>query len=274
MKKRIEVIASVESFNNLSTFKDLEEMNETVRTYKDMLCTSIKRADVRSRLIALLELLKRHSCKQLGVSYMNKNTIAAKLEVSYKTVQRLMKKLEDLKVIKQVPMKRSKDMLQTSNAIVIEPIEEMSDKTPIEKSKKCPAIKTTNPSLKQNINNKRNTACTLTSKVANSFSKANFVPHWVPEQFADLVSCFYNESSTISEMWKVVKQCNRVINYMTEERAFTPQQELTVGLKAVKELVMKVKQKAKIDNLFGYFNGIVNNVMDKLYFDSEFIGDQ
>jgi len=61
---------------------------------------------------------------------MCKNTIADKLEVSYKTVQRLVKKLEELGIIRQVPMKRKKDMLQTANAIIIVPTvkDDMSDK--------------------------------------------------------------------------------------------------------------------------------------------------
>lgn len=88
MKKRIDVIANEKSYNNLSTFTDIEELNKTVRVYRDTIRGGIKRVDVQSRLITLLELLKRYSCKQIGVSYMCKNTIASKLEVSYKTVQR------------------------------------------------------------------------------------------------------------------------------------------------------------------------------------------
>ncbi len=72
MKKRIDVIESEELFNNLSRFNELEEMNKTVRGYKDTIVVSVKRVDVQARLISLLELLKRHSCKQLGVSYMCK----------------------------------------------------------------------------------------------------------------------------------------------------------------------------------------------------------
>lgn len=155
MKKRIDVIANEESYNNLSSFTDIEELNKTVRVYRDIIRVDIKRSDVQTRLIALLELLKRHSCKQIGVSYMSKNTIADKLEVSYKTVQRLMKKLEDLGMIRQVPMKRKKDMMQTANAIIIQPVkDDMSGKPPVKKSKKCPAIKTTTYFLKQNIKNK------------------------------------------------------------------------------------------------------------------------
>ncbi|MEK4201137.1 helix-turn-helix domain-containing protein [Cytobacillus sp. FSL K6-0265] len=266
MKNRIDVIAQEESYNNLSSFNDIELMNKTVRKYRDVITASIKRVDVRSRLIALLEILKRHSCKQIGVSYMCKNTIAAKLEVSYKTVQRLMKKLVDLGMIRQVEMKRKKDMLQTANAVIILPIkEEVTNKQPAKKSKKCPTIKTNSSSLKQNINNtKRNKSVKLSS--------ANFIAHWVPKSFAELTSYFYSEAKAIEEFWKVVKQCNRVVDHMNGLRAFTEEQELEIGVQSFKEFVMKIKSGAKmIKGEFAYFNGIVNNLMDKLYFDDAFM---
>ncbi|MGH1232786.1 helix-turn-helix domain-containing protein, partial [Bacillus toyonensis] len=151
-KKRINVVAQEESYQNLSTFTDVEELNKVVRTYRDIIRTSVKRADVQARLITLLEILKRHSCKYVGVSFLCKNRIAKKMEVSYKTVQRLMKRLVDLGIIKQVAMKRTKDMLQTSNAIIIQPIvEEVSNKVDIKSPTKCPTIKTKPVSLKQNI---------------------------------------------------------------------------------------------------------------------------
>ncbi|MDC2863802.1 helix-turn-helix domain-containing protein [Bacillus sp. BP-3] len=275
MKTRIDVIASEESFHNLSTFKEIEELNKTIRAYRDIICMSVKRADVQSRLIALLEILKRHSCKYVGVSFLCKNSIADKLEVSYKTVQRLMKKLVDLGMIKQIEMKRKSDMLQTANAIVINPIvEEVSDKVAAEKSKKCPTNKTTTTSLKQNIKdiNKRNSNDNSNTPEDN-IQQADFVAHWVPERFVSLASCFYTKSKTIQELWKVVRQCNRVINYTTGDKAFNKDQELAIGMKAIKEFVMKIKAGVKMKNgKFAYFNGIVNNLMDKFYFDKEFMG--
>ncbi|MEH7216454.1 helix-turn-helix domain-containing protein [Bacillus toyonensis] len=274
-RKRIEVIASEESFNNLSTFKEVEELNKTVRAYRDTLRMSIKRTDVQSKLITLLEILKRHSCKYVGVSFLCKNRIAAKMEVSYKTVQRLMKKLVDLDMIKQVAMKRTKDMLQTSNAIIIQPIvKEVSDKVDTKSPTKCPTIKTTPISLKQNIKdiNKRNSNENITTPEEN-IKEADFVAHWVPERFVSLVSSFYSESKTIQELWKVVKQCNKVTNFSTGDKAFDKDQELNIGLKAIKEFVMKIKSGAKMNKgKFAYFNGIVNNLMDKFYFDKEFMG--
>ncbi|CCW08229.1 hypothetical protein [Bacillus sp. GeD10] len=274
MKKRIDVIATKESFHNLSSFKDVEELNKTIRTYRDNIRMSIKRTDVQSKLITLLEILKRHSCKYVGVSFLCKNSISDMMEVSYKTVQRLMKKLVDLEMIKQVAMKRKKDMLQTSNAIIIQPIvEEVSNKEDAKSPTKCPTIKTKPVSLKQNIKdiNKRNSNENSNTPEEN-IEQANFVAHWVPERFVSLVSSFYSESKTIQELWKVVRQCNKTINFSTGDKAFDKDQELTIGLKAIKEFVMKIKSGAKMKKgKFAYFNGIVNNLMDKFYFDKEFM---
>ncbi|MED2982457.1 helix-turn-helix domain-containing protein [Bacillus thuringiensis] len=274
-KKRIDVIATKESFHNLSSFKDVEELNKTIRAYRDTIRMSIKRTDVQSKLITLLEILKRHSCKYVGVSFLCKNSIADMMEVSYKTVQRLMKKLVDLNMIKQIAMKRKKDMLQTSNAIIIQPIvEEVSNKVDTKSSTNCPTIKTKPVSLKQNIKdiNKRNSNKNSNTPEEN-IEQADFVAHWVPERFVSLVSSFYSESKTIQELWKVVRQCNKVTNFSTGDKAFTKDQELTIGLNAIKEFVMKIKAGTKMNKgKFAYFNGIVNNLMDKFYFDKKFMG--
>ncbi|PFB12699.1 cytosolic protein [Bacillus cereus] len=274
MKTRIDVIATKESFHNLSSFKEVEELNKTVRAYRDTIRMSIKRTDVQSKLITLLEILKRHSCKYVGVSFLCKNRIAEKMEVSYKTVQRLMKKLVDLEMVKQVAMKRTKDMLQTSNAVIIQPIvEEVSNKVDTKSPTKCPTIKTTPVSLKQNIKdkNKRNSNENSNTPEKN-IEQADFVAHWVPLRFVSLTSSFYSESKTIQELWKVVRQCNKTINFSTGDKAFDKEQELTIGLKAIKEFVMKIKSGAKMKRgKFAYFNGIVNNLMDKFYFDKEFM---
>ncbi|WKT64459.1 helix-turn-helix domain-containing protein [Bacillus cereus] len=273
-RKKIEVVASEESFRNLSSFIELEELNKTIRAYRDNIRMFIKRTDVQSKLIALLEILKRHSCKYVGVSFLCKNSIADIMEVSYKTVQRLMKKLVDLGMIKQIAMKRKKDMLQTSNAIVIQPIvEEVSDKIDTKSPTKCPTIKTKPDSLKQNIKdiNKRNSIKNITTPKEN-IKEADFVAHWVPERFISLVGSFYSESKTIQELWKVVRQCNKIINHTTGDKAFDKDQELTIGLQAIREFVMKIKSGVKMKKgKFAYFNGIVNNLMDKFYFDKEFM---
>ncbi|MBG9578439.1 cytosolic protein, partial [Bacillus thuringiensis] len=67
-------------------------------------------------------------------------------------------------------------------------------------------------------------------------------------------------------------QCNKIINHTAGDKAFTKDQELTIGLKAIKEFIMKIKAGTKMNKgKFAYFNGIVNKLMDKFYFNKEFM---
>ncbi|WP_349730029.1 hypothetical protein [Peribacillus frigoritolerans] len=188
-----------------------------------------------------------------------------------------MKKLADFGMIRQVPMKRKKDMMQTANAIIIQPVkDEMSGKYPVKESKKCPAIKATTSFLKQIIKNNKRKAVAQFSHVDNSLEnalkQANFVAHWVPGIFSNLVGSFYEKAETIQEFWKVIKQCNRVVDYPSNKRAFTGKQEKEIGTKAFKEFAMKMKSRVNMHKgQFAYFNGIVNKLMNELYFDADFM---
>ncbi|MBW3492465.1 cytosolic protein [Bacillus sp. FDAARGOS_1420] len=207
MKKNcIDVIAQEESYHNLSTFTDVKELNKVVRTYSDVITTSVKRVDVQARLITLLDILKRHSCKYVGVSFLCKNSIADIMDVSYKTVQRLMKKLVDLDMINQIAMKRKKDMRQTSNAIIIQPIvEEVSDKTPTEMIEKCPTKKTNTISLKQNIKDIN----IRKEDISQSFQHdLNFIDYRVPQPMRmNLQTAF--DSKVINESFKNARNIAR-----------------------------------------------------------------
>ena len=221
MKERIDVIASKEFFHNLSTFKEVEELNKTVRTYRDTIRMSIKRTDVQSKLIALLEILKRHSCKYVGVSFLCKNTIADKLEVSYKTVQRLMKKLVDLGMIKQVAMKRKSDMLQTANAIIIQPIvEEVSNKEPVKSPAKCPTNKTKPVSLKQNIKdiNKRKE-----HEIQSHENDKDFIDYRVPKSMCMKLATAFG-SKVINESFQnalnIAKKATKKCSLLSDKDVF------------------------------------------------------
>ncbi|HDR8117313.1 TPA: helix-turn-helix domain-containing protein [Bacillus cereus] len=273
MKKKqgITIIAGNETYENLATFKTVDELNKTVRAYKEKFVDQLNKTQ-----LAVLNTLHNYSSKFFGVSFRTKKHIAEDLNISRRTVIRVCLHLESLGIIKQLEMKRKSDMRQTSNAIVIQPIivdEQVVTQAPAKNEEKCHTNKTTTKTLKQNIKdiNKRNS--NENSNISEENIKdANFVAHWVPERFISLVGSFYSESKTIQELWKVVRQCNKIINHTTGDKAFTKDQELTIGLKAIKEFIMKIKVGTKMNKgKFAYFNGIVNNLMDKFYFNDTFI---
>jgi len=271
-KQGITIITGNETYENLATFKTIDALNKTVRAYKEKFVDQLNKTQ-----LAVLNKLHNYSSKFFGVSFRTKKNIAEDLNISRRTVIRVCLHLESLGIIKQLEMKRKSDMRQTSNAIVIQPIiveEQIVTQAPIKNEEKCHTNKTTTKTLKQNIKdiNKRNSN-EHSNTLEENIEQADFVAHWVPERFVSLVSSFYSESKTIQELWKVVRQCNKIVNHTTGDKAFTKDQELTIGLKAIKEFVMKTKSGTKINKgKFAYFNGIVNNLMDKFYFDIEFMG--
>ncbi|MEK4501960.1 helix-turn-helix domain-containing protein [Bacillus sp. FSL R12-0069] len=271
-KQGITIIAGNETYENLATFKTVDELNKTVRVYKEKFVDQLNKTQ-----LAVLNKLHNYSSKFFGVSFRTKKNIAEDLNISRRTVIRVCLHLETLGIVKQLEMKRKSDMRQTSNAIVIQPIiveEQVVTQAPIKNAEKCHTNKTTTKTLKQNIKdiNKRNSNENSNTPEEN-IEQADFIAHWVPERFVSLTSSFYSDSKAIQELWKVVRQCNKTINFSTGEQAFTKNQELTIGLKAIKEFVMKIKTGVKMKkNKFAYFNGIVNNLMDKFYFDKEFMG--
>ncbi|MED2764965.1 helix-turn-helix domain-containing protein [Bacillus thuringiensis] len=269
-KQAITIIAGNETYENLTSFQTLKELNDTVRTYKKRFADQLNKNQ-----LGVLEHLHNYSAKFFGVSFRTKKHIAESLNISRRTVIRACQHLESIGIIKQLEMKRKSDMKQTSNAIIIQPIimeEQFVTQAPIRNEENCHTNKTKPIFLKQNIKdiNKRNNNAT-SATTADNIKQADFVAHWVPERFISFVRSFYSESETIQELWKVVKQCNRVVNHTTGHKAFNKDQELTIGLTAIKEFVMKIKSDTNMkQGKFAYFNGIVNNLMDKYYFDSDF----
>ncbi|MES1052167.1 helix-turn-helix domain-containing protein [Bacillus thuringiensis] len=270
-KQAITIIAGEETYENLASFQTLKELNDTARAYKEKFADRLNKNQ-----LAVFNHLHNHSAKYFGVSFKSKKKIAEALHISRRTVIRACLYLESLGIIKQLEMKRKSDMRQTSNIIVIQPIiveEQIVIQAPTKNAEICHTKKTNTISLKQNIKdiNKRNSNENRNTPEEN-MKEADFVAHWVPERFVSLVSSFYSESKTIQELWKVVRQSNKIVNHTTGDKAFTKEQELTIGLKAIKEFVMKIKSGTKMKKgKFAYFNGIVNNLMDKFYFDSEFM---
>jgi DNA-binding Lrp family transcriptional regulator len=150
-KQKIQIIASEETYKNLQTFADISELNEAVRAHKERF-----KDDLTKSAVKVLDLLHRYSAKYTGVSFLLKNTIAKELEISRRTVIRACQQLESLGIIRQYEMKRKTDMMQTSNAIVIQPITDSQKRPLVQGADTQESPKVSHPknniSLKQNIN--------------------------------------------------------------------------------------------------------------------------
>lgn len=241
MKKNIEIIAGETAYASLTSFETVEQLNQTVRQYKDMINAMELRQDLKRNLLTVMEYLKRHSCKFFGVSFKGKRKIAADLEMSDKTITRLCKRLEVLGFIKQYAMKRSNDMQQTSNAIVIQPA-----KTENVRQK---AVKMSDQ--KNNIFLKQN-------QLLNNTYSAKSVTFY--QRFRSLLENMVGQNQSLTSRLYGVYRAHSTA--LVKHGAFDKQDVENVAMTALQTAVMRTKKK-KIRNLAGFYNGVLNKMLDR-----------
>jgi Fe2+ or Zn2+ uptake regulation protein len=247
-KKKISIIASEETFNNLKPFNDIGELNESVRKHKEQ-------NKLTKSAMAVLNLLHRYSAKHTGVSFLAKKAIAAILNCSKRTVIRACQLLESLGIIRQLPMKRKSDMLQTSNAIIMQPF------CDVEKATVTQEVSETNSnlslqednysSLKQNIINKRN----------NKRLTSDFCNEKIPQAFVKYASIINDSLQFVEKLWSKVQIA--AWKNSCEKRA---DQVESISIQSIKQLIRKVKV-AKVREKYAYFYSILNSKFEDLYYD-------
>ena len=246
MKKPIKIVASETVYANLSTFKNIEELNETVRYYKDQIAGMDLRQDVKRNLLTIMEYLKRHSCRFLGVSFKGKRKIAVDLQMSDRTIIRACHRLEKLGFIKQYAMKRSSDMQQTVNAIVFQPFDNGKKQSVRQKAEEMSDQKN-NISLKQD------------PLLHNTYQPAAPVSFY--RRFKEFVSMTIGEDQPlVSRLYGVYKAHTTVL---TKYGAYEQETVEHVGYKALRASVMAMKSK-RINNLPGFYNGVLDRMLDRM----------
>lgn len=225
----ISIISSQKTFENLSSFNNVQELNKAVRQH-----IQHNRMELNKNAARILQHLKKYSCKYVGVSFQSKNNIANELGLSKRTVIRNCNLLEELGIVKQFAMKRKSDMLQTSNAIVIQPfINELSENVTQDSSKMSP--QENNTFLKKNN-------IKTTSEIDHTY-----LPNFVDQSFIE-TACPFFTAKEIYALWL------RVLTAYKKMNLDRPLIEVMEHVnKAFKETIF-MKQQDKIKKSFkGYF---------------------
>lgn len=82
-----------------SNFESIQEMDATVREYNK---------ELKKNQYRVLDILRRYSCKTIGVSHLKQDTIADKLNLSRRTICTIIKRLKELGMITVVHTHRPK----------------------------------------------------------------------------------------------------------------------------------------------------------------------
>lgn len=242
MKKAITTIASIETYKTLSTFSSLEELNQSVYHHMNHYNTQLTKT-----MITILKLLGRYSVKYLGVSFLTKNKIAEMVGKTRRTIIRVCAALEVLGIIKQHEMKRNSDHQQTSNAIVIQPfVEEIVAK-----------VETTHVTQEQpeNVTPRNNFSSLNNLKDLKTYNSPVLLPY---EYFYEMCTCFTTEKKTINRLYGVyLYQIKDIKDYYSEK------QLLDLGTVGIK-LAYQASKRKKISNLFGYYKGVLDQLLTRL----------
>jgi Helix-turn-helix domain len=199
-------------------FKTIDQLNESVRIHKQN-----KALNDTDR--AVLDLLARYSCKELGKSWLAKGKIAELVGKSRRTIIRVCNKLEKLGIIRQYERKRETgDRRQTSNLIVIQP----ADVTP-----ECHTEET--PQRNSKNNTYKDTAFVPATALQNS----------LPSAIYDAMSPYFN-ADDIYKYYGILLRAKRSVsdNVLIEDN---PQPFVA----AFQNAILKLKQ-GKIRNLANY----------------------
>jgi hypothetical protein len=238
MKKTIEFLACPETYKKLQLFSTCEELDASI--YKHL-------KDENNRLtktmIEVLKLIGRYSVKYIGVSFLSKNKIGELTGKSRRTIIRVCHQLEEFGIIRQYALKRKSDNQQTSNAIVILPHQQKQNVTQ-EKMQNVTPLSHSSLSIKKEL---------------NTYPEIQPLSPFL--QFQHMCHCFIKDQKLISRMYGIYQAHIVHLKDIYIEKTL-----LSIGIEAAKIAFQAVKRK-KIRSISGYFNGVLNQLLDRLYFE-------
>ena len=288
-KRPIDIIAGFESYRNLSTFENVNQLNDTCRHYREVFADKLNKTQM-----AVLKYLQGYSANSdegtTGVSWRSKKKIAKDLGKTRRTIIRVCNYLEELGIIRQYDTKRETgDKAQSSNAIVIQPL---STETEIKNNKNVTPKNSENLDIstikKKEMSHQENKFYSLKQKiktynkrkaVSNSHNHLNlsktlskdvsldstFTASYVPNAFVQAVKPFFDEAAVIEDFWKSVYLDTKAISNLIAPETIT-----YTAINAFRQSIRGYKQGKIRTSLVRYFTGTFKKLMDQAYSEMPF----
>lgn len=275
-------------------FESLGELNENFHAQRRWIFEKMeKKADFKQRLAKVLEVLKMHSCKFVGISFLTENRLCEAYEaqhgepISKRSVGTYVKQLREIGFITTISAKRE-DGKQTANIVVIEKFEKAEKKCGMNADPKAGEPKDgNNPGRNEleeresgqgasdgmgadrpeNLAHKgaeilhtekttspsKTTVEEIKERMAKGLRLLNFVPGW----FRERIACCSKDGREVYEFWKVAKHLVK--------RAFGTlmgANELQdIVSKAIREFYLSAKAAARgkfrMANPYGFFHAVL-----------------
>lgn len=264
-------------------FKSLKELNSNFQAQRTWIFETVeKKADYKRRLVKVLEVLKMHSCKHIGISYLTENHLCEAYEkqfgesISKRTISTYIKDLVKLGLIQTIATKRE-DGKQSANIIVMQKlkVKKGTGKSRLKNGIKKAVIAVQGVATtafsggeapgKVAYKDEKNLRTKKTKSLLNTPHKEykerhtrarrllNFVPKW----FKEKIACCATEPKAVYEYWKVAKH---LLRRRYSDRIAREEMPDVVTL-AIVEFYQAAKAasqgKFPMENPFGFFHTVL-----------------
>lgn len=264
-------------------FKSLKELNSNFQAQRTWIFDTVeKKADYKRRLVKVLEVLKMHSCKHIGISYLTENHLCEAYEkqfgesISKRTISTYIKDLVGLGLVKTIATKRE-DGKQSANIIVMQKLQVKKGegrtrlKRGIRKVMKAAqgvamsAISGEEASQKvaykdeENLRTKKTKSSLKTPHKEHKErnTKARRLLNYVPKWFKEKISCCATQPKEVYELWKV---SSYLTSYRYGSRIKREEASEVITL-AICEFYQAAKAASKgkfsMENPFGFYHTIL-----------------
>jgi len=273
-------------------FENLSELNENFHAQRKWIFEKLdKKADFKQRLAKVLEVLKMHSCKYIGISFLTENRLCEAYEaqhgepISKRSVSTYVKQLREIGFVTTISATRE-DGKQTANIVVIEKLGAANDgKTGSSSAKEAgkgegkaavladegktddriatdggedrpekPAHKEAEIlHTEKTTSPSKTTVEEIKERMAKGRRLLNFVPKW----FRERIVCCSRDGREVYEFWKVFKHLSK----RTFGALMGADELQEVVSKAIREFYLSAKAAARgkfrMANPFGFFHTVL-----------------
>lgn len=263
--------ANYSQYKELQSFKSVEDMNQTIRhfLYKHT-------HELSESAVNVLKHLARHSCKIPGVSFLKVATVANALEISDRTVRRVLKVLEGYAIIVRLKTIRTDGklrggnghnvyVLQKNDSVTPDVLAILSQRqeavTPTESKVSEPKMEEEAESFESHTLEEFKNELNVQEQSARDYDEIElegldetFTPENVSTQFRDAVAPFFKSAD------KIYKLYHRVLIAYKRSKIDKPiEHVIDQAIQAFKETVF-AKKSNKIKSTFeGYFYKVIES---------------
>ncbi|AGR47386.1 hypothetical protein EMERY_49 [Brevibacillus phage Emery] len=252
-------VSTMKSMERFSNFAKKEHLRQAIAVH-------LKQTGERltPSTLKVLDVLRLRSMKVIGVAYLKIETIMKMTKVSRASVERGIRKLEQLGIIKRITTAR-KTGLQGANMFVFLPSNDGVGMKGLDDGKKPIALSS------ETDKNKSNTGVFNTSKNQEEKNKDNVkitrlekdlsvIPSYIPEDFVKAIKPAFSCGTVIKQFWSRVVMFKRVTGWERNENV------ILVALDAWEYTKNEYKRDQKewgLDRFLRCFYGTMKRIEEK-----------